>query len=123
MHLHTHFITACIYLCNIVAEARIRATFGQGSGPIFLDDVGCNGTELLLTNCTNLGVGLHNCAHFEDAGVVCKGKLNINRFQHSSILPYLACTMHTASHPECLGIDLTTAFHEPPLLHACVCAI
>ena len=55
------------------AEARIQATFGQGRGPIFLDNVGCNGTELLLTNCTNLGVGVHNCAHFEDAGVVCAG--------------------------------------------------
>ena len=62
------------FFSHIVAEARILATFGQGSGPIFLDDVDCNGTELLLTNCTSFGVGVHDCNHFEDAAVVCKGK-------------------------------------------------
>ena len=49
------------------ADAREDATFGQGRGPIFLDDVRCNGTELLLTSCANFGVGLHNCDHTEDA--------------------------------------------------------
>ena len=59
------------------AEARLQASFGQGSGPILLDDVRCNGTELLLTNCRNLGFGVHDCAHSQDAGVVCMGKLAI----------------------------------------------
>ena len=59
----------------IVAEARGSATFGRGVGHIFLDDVRCNGTELRLTNCTHDGVGVHDCVHYEDAGVVCKGKL------------------------------------------------
>ena len=72
--MHTHCLTGCIYFSNIVAEARILATFGQGSDPILLDNVDCNGTELLLTNCTSFGVGVHNCVHLEDAGVVCKGK-------------------------------------------------
>ena len=51
--------------------------FGRGRGPIFLDNVDCIGTELLLTNCTHIGVGVHNCGHHEDAGVVCKGELFI----------------------------------------------
>jgi len=55
------------------AVPRISAAFGQGRGPIFLDDVRCNGTELRLANCRNLGVGVHNCGHFEDAGVECRG--------------------------------------------------
>ena len=49
------------------------ATFARGKGLIFLDNVDCIGTELRLTNCTNLGVGVHNCRHVEDAGVVCSG--------------------------------------------------
>ena len=47
-------------------------------GPIFLDDVQCRGTERWLTNCTHRGVGVHNCGHREDAGVVCNGKLAFN---------------------------------------------
>ena len=43
--------------------------FGVGSGPILLDDVMCTGNELQLVNCTYNPN--HNCAHFEDAGVVC----------------------------------------------------
>lgn len=49
------------------------STFGQGSGNIWLDNVGCSGTEDCLGNCTHNGWGVHNCAHFEDAGVRCTG--------------------------------------------------
>lgn len=59
---------------SIAAEGR-SARVDRVSGPIFLDDVGCSGAELQLTNCTNRGVGVHNCGNLEDAEVVCKGKL------------------------------------------------
>ena len=52
------------------------ARFGQGRGPIWLDDVECNGTEGLLLECPHQELGLHNCGHDEDAGVICSsGKL------------------------------------------------
>ncbi|XP_071495979.1 uncharacterized protein, partial [Diadema antillarum] len=52
-------------------SAPYGATFGQGSGPILLDDVNCNGDEASVELCGNNGFGTHNCQHREDAGVVC----------------------------------------------------
>lgn len=63
----------CGFFALLGSEARSRARFGRGRGSIFLDNVGCNGTELRLTNCTNRGIGVHRCSHFEDAAVVCSG--------------------------------------------------
>ena len=48
-----------------------RATFGAGSGKILLDDVGCRGTEDALAECYHQGIGVNNCEHDSDAGVIC----------------------------------------------------
>ena len=50
------------------------ATFGQGSGPILLDELNCGGTEARLVDCSHNGLNTHNCAHTEDAGAVCQRK-------------------------------------------------
>ena len=50
------------------------AGFGQGSGPILLDKVSCNGGELILARCGHLGINvIRSCSHAEDAGVICSG--------------------------------------------------
>ena len=52
-------------------RAPCCAAFGQGSGPIWMDDVRCNGAESVLTDCAfKRGVAGED-SHAEDAGVVC----------------------------------------------------
>ncbi|XP_059756730.1 LOW QUALITY PROTEIN: deleted in malignant brain tumors 1 protein [Balaenoptera ricei] len=59
--------------CGWATSAPGNARYGQGSGPIVLDDVGCSGHESYLWSCPHRGWNTHNCAHSEDASVVCSG--------------------------------------------------
>ena len=48
------------------------AKYGQGSGPIWMDDVKCKGGETSLLQCPHPALGANiNCDHAEDASVEC----------------------------------------------------
>ncbi|XP_072445130.1 neurotrypsin isoform X4 [Chiloscyllium punctatum] len=53
------------------AKARSLAYFGDGVGPIHLDNVKCTGSEESLSDCIKQDIGTHNCRHSEDASVIC----------------------------------------------------
>lgn len=53
------------------ARARTMAYFGEGKGPIHVDNVKCTGSERSLADCIKQDIGTHNCRHSEDAGVIC----------------------------------------------------
>ncbi|XP_033991691.1 deleted in malignant brain tumors 1 protein-like [Trematomus bernacchii] len=58
--------------CGRAVESKHNAHFGQGTGPIWLDDLRCSGNETSLKDCVHSGIGSHNCRHHEDAGVICE---------------------------------------------------
>lgn len=66
------FLTGCLlHFHRGVAKAWSQAYFGEGSGPVLLDEVRCTGNELSIEQCPKSSWREHNCGHKEDAGVSC----------------------------------------------------
>uniref|UniRef100_H3BXJ7 SRCR domain-containing protein n=1 Tax=Tetraodon nigroviridis TaxID=99883 RepID=H3BXJ7_TETNG len=55
------------------AEVLLGGAFGQGVGPILLDDVHCQGSEASLLDCPHGIWGRTDCSHSEDVAVRCRG--------------------------------------------------
>ncbi|NXY26107.1 C163A protein, partial [Atrichornis clamosus] len=57
--------------CGSAVSALSEAAFGEGTGPIWLEQVHCKGTELSLWDCPAKPLFGKNCDHKEDAAVNC----------------------------------------------------
>ena len=65
------------------AEVLDHGAFASGSGPIYLSNLKCDGTESSLLECLrqdNQPTGLHSCEHHNDVAVRCRGNMNVMYF-------------------------------------------
>uniref|UniRef100_A0A3B3ZHN5 SRCR domain-containing protein n=1 Tax=Periophthalmus magnuspinnatus TaxID=409849 RepID=A0A3B3ZHN5_9GOBI len=63
-------------VCRQLKFARAKSVltgenYDRASGPIWMDDMECKGTERYLHACTFKGWGITDCSHKEDVGVQC----------------------------------------------------
>ncbi|XP_069044336.1 deleted in malignant brain tumors 1 protein-like [Lepisosteus oculatus] len=57
--------------CGEAVSAGTEASWGEGNGTVWLDEVTCRGSELHLWDCEHAALGQSDCRHKEDAGVSC----------------------------------------------------
>ena len=62
----------CLQLGYVHGFSNVNiSVYGEGSGPIMLDDTRCRGSEGGLLTCGSRNILEHNCVHAQDAGVRC----------------------------------------------------
>ncbi|CAC5390291.1 DMBT1 [Mytilus coruscus] len=64
-------------LCRMAGYSRALqffygAYFGEGTGPVFLDRLGCSGNEKHLDSCSSSGLFATSCQHSHDIGLSCQ---------------------------------------------------
>ena len=64
-----------MFIIFVGSNAKTNAYFGFGSGPILLSNMHCTGTESSLLECNQQSCYITSCTHSNDAGVVCKRKI------------------------------------------------
>ncbi len=57
-----------VFVCGFITVAKPHS-YGSGTGPIYLDEVICSGTESSILDCQYITD--HDCSHNDDIGVQC----------------------------------------------------
>ena len=73
--MHTIFVLMHVFRL-VDAITYGGAHFGQGSGPIGLDNIACSGSEKGLVNCS-YDTDTTDCTHLEDVGLRCQPECKI----------------------------------------------
>ena len=67
-------VTTSFIIGSSVTTTTTVSVFGPGSGPVFLADVHCTGSETTLLRCSHSKISLGSyCNHNRDVGVRCEG--------------------------------------------------
>ena len=71
---HLQFQQCDFVLCPIEPDHIIKS-YGAGTGPIYLSQLSCHGSEATLLECGTFAraTGIHDCDHKDDVGVLCQG--------------------------------------------------
>uniref|UniRef100_A0AAY5EUU4 SRCR domain-containing protein n=1 Tax=Electrophorus electricus TaxID=8005 RepID=A0AAY5EUU4_ELEEL len=81
--------------CGEAVDVLGKAHFGPGSGPIWMNEVACSGSESTLKNCGSSG-SVSDCHH---AGVICSDKTAVLSF-FSICKGNLIILCHLLDHPQ-----------------------
>ena len=93
-----HVICKQLYLTG--GQATSEASFGTGTGPIWLDAVDCSGDEPSVGHCYHNAWGVHDCTHAEDAGVIC-GKITAKSGMATKVISLARATITWRLVPSC----------------------
>ena len=52
-------------------KGSVNSIRSAGSGPIWMDDVACDGSEVRLLDCSAIKFDESNCVHEEDVSITC----------------------------------------------------
>ena len=74
LHLYIHVRTcnSTLYFPDDVEVVDVSQFGGEPSGPIYLDQLHCDGDEENLSECTSTVI--HMCSHRQDVGIICHRK-------------------------------------------------
>ena len=101
-------------LPDAVALQPTDLVYSEVSGSILLDEVNCTGEEHGLLECAHDGIGVHDCSHYQDAGVRCESETSYHPgVRHGSETNHVDSGQQTTAWPSYYssGRDLNCLFN------------